>query len=208
VSEAHALAKGEEWKAIVHLLATADQVAVASFQLGRFLGQAFATLLQQVRPRVTFTSGTDGAYADVLVDSGTRSCVVLIEQRRYSRHFRVLAEEVAARSIPLVIMTDTQCYWARQLTPHVLMLPIDGRRPWHAFGAFSSLFSLLLNAVIHECGDVVYTRVEQITNLRQQFIGYSGPSLSSSQAPADTVTRGKRGNSGRVGKRPRKPRKA
>ncbi|MGH8146412.1 MAG: MurR/RpiR family transcriptional regulator [Rhodanobacteraceae bacterium] len=205
LSEAHALAKGEEWQAIVHLLASADRVAVASFQLGRFLGQAFATLLQQIRPRVTFASGTDGAYAELLVDSTAKSCVVLIEQRRYSRHFRVLAEEVAARGIPLIIMTDTQCYWARQLTPHVLMLPIDGYRPWHAFGAFSSLFSLLLNSVIHECGDAVYARIEQITNLRQQFIGYSGPSLTSSQAPADAATRGKRGVINKRGRNRKRP---
>lgn len=177
LSESHALVKREEWAPVVHLLATADRVSVASFQLGRFLGQAFATLLEQVRPRVAFASGTDGAYTDLLVDSNEKSCVVLIEQQRYSRHFRILAQEVSARGIPLVIITDTQCYWARQLTPHVLMLPIRDDRPWHSFVGFSSLFSLLLNAVIRERGDSVYDRIEQITGLRQQLVGYNGPTL-------------------------------
>ncbi|MGH8192460.1 MAG: MurR/RpiR family transcriptional regulator [Rhodanobacteraceae bacterium] len=183
LSAAHALAHGKEWESIVHLVACADQVLVASFQLGRFLGLTFATLLQQIRPRVSFAPGTDGAYIDLLVDSTDKSCVVLIEQRRYSRHFRVLAEEVAARNVPLVIFTDTQCFWARHLTPHVLMLPVDDERPWHSFGGFSSLYSLLLNAVIRECGDAVYTRVEQITDLRQQLVGFDGPSLPSRPAP-------------------------
>ncbi|HET7593456.1 MAG TPA: MurR/RpiR family transcriptional regulator [Rhodanobacteraceae bacterium] len=184
LSAIHALARGGEWKAIVRLLASADRVSVASFQLGRFLGLMFATLLQQIRPRVAFASGVDGAYTDVLIDSTENSCVVLIDERRYSRHFRILAEEVAARGIPLVILTDTQCYWARQLTPHVLMLPIQPGRAWHSFTAFGTLFNLLLGAVIRARGsDAVYERIERITAMRQQFIGFSGPSLSSA-APA------------------------
>lgn len=183
LSEVHALAKREEWPGVVHLLASADRVSIASFQLGRFLGQSFATLLRHVRPRVSFASGSDGAYTDLLIDSTSESCVVLIEQRRYSRHFRIIAEEVAARGVPLVIITDTQCYWARQVTPHVLMLPIHGNRPWHSFSAFSSLFSLLLNAVIRERGDAVYDRIEQITGLRQKLVGFSGPSLAPREPP-------------------------
>ncbi|MGH8182921.1 MAG: MurR/RpiR family transcriptional regulator [Rhodanobacteraceae bacterium] len=176
VSATHALARGEPWNAIVHLLASADRVSIASFQLGRFLGLMFATLLQQIRPHVAFASGVDGAYTDVLIDSTGKSCVVLIDERRYSRHFRILAEEVAARGIPLVILTDSECYWARQLTPHVLMLPIQPDRAWHSFTAFGTLFNVLLGAVIRARGsDAVYERIEQITAMRQQFIGFSGP---------------------------------
>lgn len=185
VSAIHALARGEEWNAIVGLLASADRVSVASFQLGRFLGLMFATLLQQIRPSVTFASGVDGTYADVLIDSTEKSCVVLIDERRYSRHFRILAEEVAARGIPLVILTDTQCYWARPLTPHVLMLPIQPNRAWHSFTAFGTLFNVLLGAVIRTRGsDAVYERIAQITAMRQRFIGFSGPSLSPAPARA------------------------
>lgn len=177
LSAIHALARGEEWQAIVRLLACADRVSVASFQLGRFLGLMFATLLQQIRPHVAFASGVDGAYTDVLIDSTEESCVVLIDERRYSRHFRILAGEVAARGIPLVILTDTECYWARQLTPHVVMLPIQAGRAWHSFTAFGTLFNLLLGGVIRACGsDAVYERIERITAMRQQFIGFSGPS--------------------------------
>jgi DNA-binding MurR/RpiR family transcriptional regulator len=179
VSATHALARGEEWKAIVRLLASADRVSVASFQLGRFLGLMFASLLQQVRPHVTFASGVDGAYTDVLIDSTEKSCVVLIDERRYSRHFRILAEEVASRGIPLVILTDSECWWARQLTPHVLMLPVQSERAWHSFTAFGTLFNVLVGAVIRARGsDAVYERIEQITAMRQQFIGFSGPGQS------------------------------
>ncbi|MBS0382441.1 MAG: MurR/RpiR family transcriptional regulator [Proteobacteria bacterium] len=190
VSATHALARGEEWQTIVRLLASADRVSVASFQLGRFLGLMFASLLQQIRPQVAFASGVDGAYTDVLIDSTEKSCVVLIDERRYSQHFRILAEEVAARGIPLVILTDTECYWARQLTPHVLMLPIEPERAWHSFTAFGTLFNVLLGAVIRERGsDAVYERIEQITAMRQQFIGFSEPSPSPEPAGAAAPAR-------------------
>lgn len=177
LGEVHALARTEEWEPIVKALALADRVSVASFQQGRFLGLGLATLLQFVRAHVYFADGVDGAYTDLLLDSTENSCVVLIDVRRYSRHFRILAEEVAARGIPLVIITDTQCYWARQLTSSVLMLPIHTDRVWHSFADFTSLFSLLLGAVAREMGDV-YGRIGEINQLRQKFIGYAGPSLS------------------------------
>ncbi|APG05850.1 RpiR family transcriptional regulator [Luteibacter rhizovicinus DSM 16549] len=167
----HALTTTREWTAIVDLLVQADRVSVTSFHHGRFLGMGLASLLQHVKPRTSFADGLDGAYADVLLDSTEQSCVVLIDFRRYSRHFRLLAEEVAQRGIPLVIITDTPCYWARQLTDHVLMLPIDDHRAWHNFSAANSLFSLLIGAVSNEMGDR-FERIGDTTQLRQKFVGY------------------------------------
>jgi DNA-binding MurR/RpiR family transcriptional regulator len=177
LNDVYALARTEEWAPIVKMLVSADRVSVASFQHGSFLGLGFASSLQHVRPRVLFESGADGSYTGMLLDSTEKSCVVLIDIRRYSRHFRLLAEEVVVeRGIPLLIITDTQCYWARQLTPHVLMIPMQTGRAWHSFGTLTSLFSLLINAVIREMGDV-FGRIGDITELRQKFIGYDGPSL-------------------------------
>ena len=146
LTNAHALAHTPEWAAIVDLLVKAERVSVASFHHGRFLGLGFANLLQHVRPRTRFVEGSDGAYIDMLLDAKPGDCLVLIDFRRYYRHFRLLAEEAAARGIPLVIITDTQCYWARKLTDHVLMIPIDESRAWHNFGPAMSLLSLLIGA--------------------------------------------------------------
>ncbi|GAA0259655.1 MurR/RpiR family transcriptional regulator [Rhodanobacter caeni] len=177
LTDVHELARTEEWRTIVRMLIDADKVSIASFQHGRFLGLGFASLLEHVRPRVTFDSGADGAYTELLLDSTPQSCVVLIDVRRYSRHFRLLADEVAARGIPLVIITDTQCYWARQLTPNVLMVPLRAERAWHSLGTFTALFSLLISAMTREMGDVL-GRIGEITALRQKFVGYVGPSLA------------------------------
>ena len=186
LTEAYALARTEEWTSIVKALVTAERVSVASFHHGRFIGLGLASLLQHVKPRTRFADGSDGAYTDVLLDSGADSCVVLIDFRRYARHFRVLAEEVAARGIPLVIVTDTQCYWARQLTDKVLMLPLDPDRVWHNFGAVNSLLSLLIGEVTRVQGDM-FERIGDVTALRQKFVGYDEVPPVSTRATVKAV---------------------
>lgn len=195
ITTAHALARTAEWMPIVKLLANADRLSVASFHQGRFLGMGFAGLMQHVKPRTRFEEGVDGAYTDMLLDSSAESCVLLIDFRRYSRHFRILAEECAARGIPLVIVTDSQCYWARQLTGHVLMLPVEMERPWHNFTAATSLLSLLIGAVIREHGDA-FDRIGDITQLRQKLVGY---------VEAPTAEKGGRSVAGNPPKRKGKP---
>lgn len=188
ITVAHALTASGEWKGVVKQLVDAERISVASFHQGRFLGLGFASLLQHVKPRTVFDEGLDGAYADLLLDSTPKSCVVLIDFRRYSRHFRILAEESVARGIPLVIVTDSQCYWARQLTDHVLMLPADLERPWHNFTAATSLLSLLIGAVSQAQGDM-FDRIGDITQLRQRLVGYVEAPGIEKRAPGAT-TRG------------------
>ncbi|TCV97779.1 RpiR family transcriptional regulator [Luteibacter rhizovicinus] len=167
----HELARTKEWKSVVKLLASADQVSVASFQHSTFLGLGLAKLLQQVRPRVAFSDGTDAAYVDLLLDSTKDSCVVLIDMRRYFKQFRTIAEKVAGRKIPLVLIADTDCYWARELTPHVLM--IQASEVWHSYSAVSSLFSLIVADVSKE-NNAVMERLSEINELRQELVGYIG----------------------------------
>jgi DNA-binding MurR/RpiR family transcriptional regulator len=118
---------------------------------------------------VSFHPGTDGAYIELLLESDRRSCVVLIDARRYFKQFRALAGEVARRGIPLVLIVDTDCYWASALTPHVLRVPAE--RLWHSYSAYTSLFSLLAASLSEEVGDVM-DRLGEINQLRQQLVGY------------------------------------
>lgn len=208
LTEAYALARTEEWTSIVKTLVAAERVSIASFHHARFIGLGFASLLQHVKPRTRFADGSDGAYTDILLDSVRDSCVVLIDFRRYGRHFRVLAEDVAARGIPLVIITDTQCYWARQLTDNVLMLPVDPDRAWHNFGAVTSLLSLLISEVTRLQGDM-FERIGEITALRQQFVGYDEVPPGLKRAPGTVVkksTTDKAGGRGKIGTSGRNPR--
>lgn len=171
LADVHALARTEEWGRVVDLLVSSDRVFVASFQHSVFLGLSLANMLQQVRPGVSFNPGSDGAYVDMLLDSSAKSCVVLVDTRRYFKQFRTLAVKVAERGIPLVLITDTECYWARELTPNVLMTQPSW--VWHNYSNLSSLFSLLTAAVIQE-SEHVMQRLSEVNKLRQSMVEYMG----------------------------------
>lgn len=169
LTEVYKLPNTPEWPRIVSLLASAPSVRVASFQVGRFLGMGFATFLQTLRPRVYFAEGADGSYADVLLDGEPGGCLVLVDARRYSRHFRLLAEEAAERGIETIILTDVYCYWARAITDNVLMIETEiGVR---SLSMVQLLMELLLAAVAAEL-EGADARRAQVHELRQKFIGF------------------------------------
>jgi len=169
LTDVYQLPDSAEFPRIVSLLATASSVHVASFQLGRFLGMGFAGFLQTLRPRVYFSDGGDGSYSDVLLDCEPDGCLVLIDVRRYSRHFRLLAEEAAARGIRTVILTDVYCHWAPAITDNVLMIETEiGLR---SLSMVQLLMELLLAAVAAEL-EGADVRRERVHELRRKFIGF------------------------------------
>ena len=171
VTQVYKVTETPEWPHIVSMIASAAVVRVASFQVGRYIGLGFATFLQSLRPGVFFSDGGDGSYADVLLDPEPDTCLILIDFRRYSRHFRLLAEEAAARNIPTIILTDVYCHWARAVTDNVLMIETDfGIR---SLSMAQLLFELLLAAVASELGDTS-ERANQLHQLREKFVGFVG----------------------------------
>ena len=174
LTDAHRVPLTAEWPRIVSLLATASKVNIASFQLGRFLGLGFASALHTIRANVQFSDGSDGAYIDALLDSDPESCIVLLDWQRYSRHFRLLAEEAAARKITTVIVTDTYCHWAREITNHVLMLETGFDSSWERLSIAQTLLELLLVDVAKRVKGRKQ-RYEAIHELRKKFVGSSGP---------------------------------
>jgi DNA-binding MurR/RpiR family transcriptional regulator len=178
ITDVHNVPQTAEWPRIVSLLATADKINVASFQLGRFLGLGFASALQTLRANVHFADGSDGAYIDALLDSTRQSCIVLIDFQRYSEHFRLFAEEAALRKIPTIIITDVYCYWARELTDNVLVIESCFDVSWERIGIAQTLLELLLAAVAKQVKGRE-KRYEAIHQLREKFIGFTGPERTS-----------------------------
>lgn len=171
LADVYQIPESADWPRIVSMIATAPTVHVASFQKGRFMGLGFASFLHDLRPRVYFSDGADASYADILLDCEPGACLILIDFRRYSHHFRLLAEEAAARNIRTVILTDVYCHWARGLSENVLMIETDfGIR---SLSMAQLLFELLLAAVAKELKGS-QTRVEAAHQLRQKFIGFVG----------------------------------
>jgi DNA-binding MurR/RpiR family transcriptional regulator len=158
-----------EWPRIVSRIANASEIYVASFEVGRYLGLGFATFLQSLRPRVYFSELADGSYADILLDPDPGRCLILIDARRYSKTFRLLAEEAARRGVPTVILTDVYCHWARKFSDDVLMIETEfGVR---SLSMLQLLMELLLAAVAAELAGA-QARIDEVVQLRRKFTGF------------------------------------
>jgi DNA-binding MurR/RpiR family transcriptional regulator len=172
IEAVHALAETPMWQESARLIAHADQVLVAGFQAERGLALWFADQLSDVRPHVRFMSVENRGFSDLKTEARGTSCLVLVDCRRYSRWFRLLAQAAATLGVPLVIVTDTYCTWAPKLTPYALMARTDAGRFWDNTAPLSSLLSLLTEDVIEQLGDAVYRRLEAVTEYRMHFVGF------------------------------------
>ncbi len=172
VEAVYAMAEGPTWKQAVEGVAGADRVFVAGFQTERGLAIAFADLLAYVRSGVRYLAVDNRAFADLRADGTAKSCLVIVDCRRYSRWFRLLAEKAAELSVPLVIVTDPYCHWATEYTSCVLQARTDSGRFWDNNAPIASLLNLLVEDVIEHLGDAVYPRLDAASEFGNLFVGF------------------------------------
>jgi DNA-binding MurR/RpiR family transcriptional regulator len=182
IAGVYAQAETPEWAAVVALLATAPQVRVAGFQTEAGLAAGFARHLSYVRPQVASIDIAAGIHEE-LVDAGPHDLFLLVDVRRYSRHFRLLAERVAAAGRPLVVITDPYCPWARDVTPHILTAEVALGHFWDMNTALASLLNLLVDGVVQKIGpELVHQRLAKLAENYSDFIGFQGRSRQASLA--------------------------
>ena len=172
VEAVHALAETPMWQEAVGAIASADQVFVAGFQTERGLAIAFADQLAYVRPRVRYLSVDSRAFADLRTEATNKSCLVMVDCRRYSRWFRLLAQKARAQGVPQVLVTDAYCRWASDLTPYALQVRTDSGRFWDNNSPISSMFNLLLEDVIERLGEAVYEQLDAASEFGATFVGF------------------------------------
>jgi len=172
IADVYRLAETPEWAAVVALLATARTVHVAGFQSERGLAAGFAHQLLYVRPGVHSLDTGSGLYAEML-EATPRDVCVLVDIRRYSRHFRLLAERAVAAGVPVVVVTDPYCPWARDLTPHILTAEISLGHFWDMDTALASLLNLLTDDVMRRIGTAkVHARLALLSDRYSEFVGF------------------------------------
>ena len=172
IADVYRLAETAEWAAVTALLARAETVHVAGFQTERGLAAGFAHHLGYVRPGVNTLDPGTGLYAEMLA-AGPRDALVLVDLRRYSRHFRLLAEQAAARGVPVVVVTDPYCPWARDLTPHILSAEVSLGHFWDMNTARASLLNLLVDDVVRVIGAAkVHDRLALLSDSYDRFVGF------------------------------------
>ncbi|TDQ83168.1 RpiR family transcriptional regulator [Dongia mobilis] len=157
-----------EWRDAVKLLAEQPQVFVASFQNLRGIGHYFASQLDYARAGVRFLDGQDGTFADLFDAERRRSCLLIIDSRRYARKAGLLAERAKSAGIKVIAVTDIYCPWIETADVR-LTDPGEGEVFWDSAVSTVALLELLLEAVIEHLGPKVSTRMEYLTDLQDGF---------------------------------------
>ena len=171
----YALAVTAEFDRVVRRLAHCPKVFVAGFQAERGHGASLANSLQYLRPGVFQVDVAGGHFAEILLSDPSKTCLVVFDGRRYSRLTRDLAFAAEARGIPVTLISDPYCSWARGKVSEILTVQTDLNHFWDATSAMSSLIGLLANGVFKVLGAAeVEARMESVSTLYDQFIGHVG----------------------------------
>jgi DNA-binding MurR/RpiR family transcriptional regulator len=168
------IAQSPEFQSFVKRLARSPRVFCAGFQTERGAAGLFAHQLQYLRDEVRVVDMTAGNFVDVLLTDPTTVMLVVMDTRRYSRQSRLLVEEAKARGIPVTVITDTFCDWARGLADDVFEVPTQLGHFWDSLGPLVSLIQLAVNGVFAELGADVEHRLDQMFACYNRFTGYSG----------------------------------
>ena len=157
------------WKRTIERFAMSEQVFVAGFQTLGGLASDFAARLQYLRPGVSVVDGSDGTFAEALAGTARKPCVVLFEMRRYTRFSQLLAAACQRRGVPLVVVCDRHCHWAREHTDDIFALDTDSRLFWDCQAPFLSLTNLMLDQVVRRLQPSVQSRLTALGRLQEHF---------------------------------------
>lgn len=155
-------------------LARRRQVFVSGFQTERGHGQLLVSQLQYLRPGVQLLDLGAGHFAELLLSPPDETCLVLIDGRRYSRLTRRLALSAREAGIPVTLVTDPYCPWARDVADEVFVVQTDLNQFWDGTSAMASLLGLMVNSVFALLGPEVEDRMTRVSALYNDFIGHAG----------------------------------
>lgn len=161
--------KGERWAAVVERTARSETVFVAGFQTLRGVATDFASRLEYVRDGVRVLDGQNGTYAELFARKGAGASLVLVDIRRYARQSRLLAKAAVKHEIPLVILTDSFCGWARDYTDEVYPVATDTGLFWDSLVGLTALLNLLISDVIRVLDRDVERRMKALQDLQSGF---------------------------------------
>ncbi|MBU1174714.1 MAG: MurR/RpiR family transcriptional regulator [Alphaproteobacteria bacterium] len=123
LGKAMALRRTDAWAEIVRLTAEADMVYVAGFQSMRYLADGLCQRLRYVRNNVTPLDTVDGVFGNMFTDQVSRKTLIMIDNFRYAAEGPLLLGTAAEAGIDVVFFCDEFCDWAKDQTPHVVVLP-------------------------------------------------------------------------------------
>ncbi|MBJ9235999.1 MurR/RpiR family transcriptional regulator [Citrobacter koseri] len=169
ITHVYQLAQSETFLRIAQQLAHAEAVYVLGIQSTRGIANAFFSHLEYLRPKVSYSEGLSGSWVESLNSGFARPYVVITDTRAYSAAARQYCRVASERRIPLALITDVWCPWARDYAIDLLQVKTDTGHFWDSLAPLSCLFNLLLSGVVDQLGDTLAERLRTNRQLQQEF---------------------------------------
>lgn len=169
ITHVYQLAQSETFLRIAQQLAHAEAVYVLGIQSTRGIANAFFSHLEYLRPKVSYSEGLSGSWVESLNSGFARPYVVITDTRAYSAAARQYCRVASERRIPLALITDVWCPWARDYAIDLLQVKTDTGHFWDSLAPVSCLFNLLLSGVVEQLGDTLAERLRTNRQLQQEF---------------------------------------
>ncbi|HGW5057601.1 TPA: MurR/RpiR family transcriptional regulator [Citrobacter koseri] len=169
ITHVYQLAQSETFLRIAQQLAHAEAVYVLGIQSTRGIANAFFSHLEYLRPKVSYSEGLSGSWVESLNSGFARPYVVITDTRAYSAAARQYCRVASERRIPLALITDVWCPWARDYAIDLLQVKTDTGHFWDSLAPVSCLFNLLLSGVVDQLGDTLAERLRTNRQLQQEF---------------------------------------
>ncbi|WP_213132818.1 MurR/RpiR family transcriptional regulator [Citrobacter sp. FP75] len=169
ITHVYQLAQSETFLRIARQLAHAEAVYILGIQSTRGIANAFFSHLEYLRPKVSYSEGLSGSWVESLNSGFNQPYVVITDTRAYSATSRQYCRVASERHIPLALITDVWCPWARDYAIDLLQVKTDTGHFWDSLAPVSCLFNLLLSAVVAQLGDALAGRLQTNRQLQQQF---------------------------------------
>jgi DNA-binding MurR/RpiR family transcriptional regulator len=163
------LAAAPDFARIADRLASAEAVFVAGLQSHRGMAHSFFSQLEYIRPRVFFVDGASGAFVESLNSEYAEPYLVISDFRAYASLTRRYCEAASKRGLPLLLITDFYCTWARDYPIDLLQLKTDVEQFWDAWSPLAALQNLLLTAVVERLGPGLDARLARNKELQREF---------------------------------------
>jgi DNA-binding MurR/RpiR family transcriptional regulator len=169
ITHVYQLAQSDTFLRIAQQLAHAEAVYILGIQSTRGIANAFFSHLEYLRPKVSYSEGLSGSWVESLNSGFDQPYVVITDMRAYSATSRQYCRVARDRHIPLALITDVWCPWARDYSIDLLQVKTDTGHFWDSLAPVSCLFNLLLSAVVAQLGDALAGRLQTNRQLQQQF---------------------------------------
>lgn len=169
IGHVYRLARTPMFARVAERLARADAVYVVGIQSTRGVANALYSYLEYIRPRVFYSDGMSGSYVDSLNSEFAAPYLVVTDTRAYSKIARRVCEAACRRKLPVALVTDIYCPWAHDFETDLLQVHTDVGQFRDSLAPFSSLFNLLITAVVERLGDSLDGRLQRNRALQREL---------------------------------------